>query len=187
MMKTVWTALTTLLVTATLTNAGIKAGMNELQVQGSLSLQTASEPDEKYYTASGALIYNYFFAPQVSVGACSMLVAALTDPETGGKKDMVSLFLLGRLDFYLTRSGSAPLIPYVGAHGGGAAYQVDTGDSSDSDFTAAYGGHAGLKFFVDERTSWNVEGNLTQYRPEIEDHRSLIRLYQVMVGYSQYF
>jgi hypothetical protein len=174
------------LVTAVVSDAGTKTGMNELQIQGSFSLQTTDQDDDRNYAASATLIYSYFFAPQVSVGASGMVVGSLHDPEGDSETKSASLFFLGRFDFYLT-DGSKPLVPYFGPHGGGVSYTVDNGDETESSVTFAYGGHAGLKFFVGEHTSWNVEGNYTEYRPETDDSDQKLRILQMLVGYSYYF
>ena len=154
-------AIVALMVTAVMADAGTKAGMNELQAQGALSRESNNGNSDKNYTATAALIYSYFFAPQVSVGVSSMFVGDMLDPEHGDRTDTTSLFLLARLDFYLT-DGSKPLVPYLGAHAGGVSYIVEADDSAETSITGAYGGHAGLKFFISDSTSWTVEGNVTQ-------------------------
>ncbi len=186
MARTAWAAIVALVVTAVVAEAGTKAGMHELQVQGALSLQTNDENEDKNYTATATFIYNYFFAPQVSVGVSSMLVGAMSDPEHGERTDTASLFLLGRLDFYLT-DGSKPLVPYFGAHAGGVGYTVDAGDGTETSVTGAYGGQVGLKFFISESTSWTVEGNLTQYSPKTDDPERMLRICQALAGFSYYF
>ena len=174
--------------------AGTEAGMREVQLQGSLTRSSNSENDDLDYSITGQLIFNYFFAPQFSIGGSIMMFVSMSDPEVGDEQEFGATFLMMRADFYFTGDGSGNVIPYIGGQGGGVNYAYTTEDENgkstiESETTIAYGGHAGFKVFPSEVTSWNIEGNITMYEPEAEkgQEQQTLTDMSLMVGFSYYF
>lgn len=168
---------------------GTAAGKSELQLQGSLSNISNSENDDQVYSAAGQLVYSYFIAPQLSIGGTARLQAQRQDPEEGDETTTSSLFLLGRADLYLT-DGSAAFVPYIGGHGGVVQYKYETEDADEDSTTVAIGGHGGFKIFASEQTSWNIEGDITTYKPDVDDEDAedmTITTISVLLGFSYYF
>jgi outer membrane protein W len=172
--------------------AGVQAGRREIQIQGAISSDGTDQKDAKdRQSIQGSLILNYFVAANMSVGATGMFIGT-RDPGMGpGEKDSINstIFLLGRLDFYLGSSDSA-VVPYVGGRGGMAVAKRDIGQGeSKSDNTITYGPQAGLKIFASENTSWNIEASYTIWTPEAEHGQEKVNYHQatVSVGFSYYF
>ena len=168
--------------------AGTDAGSKEIQVQGSLTRSTNSENDDQDYTLTGVLVANYFLVPQFSFGTALLLSGSVAIPESGDETRMVVTFIQLRADLYLT-GGASSVVPYIGAQGGVANYMVESEGYSDTSTSLAYGAHGGFKFFTTENTSWNLEGNVNIYKPDVEDNEDDVSYtdMSLLLGFSYYF
>jgi hypothetical protein len=174
---------------ATAAQAGTRAGAREIQAQGTVKASGNTETDDRTYDFTTTLTLNYFLTPQISVGGSAMSMVMMAVPEEGDSIPLGMLFLLARTDFYLT-DGSADVAPYIGARVGMVNFMYEGDDKAESTTTLAGGGQVGFKYFATENTSWNLEGALTVWVPDVEDSESS-DVYQydlaLQVGFSYYF
>ena len=189
-MKRTFIGIVTLMLLGTFcAMAGTQAGKKEIQIQGSLTMSGNSENKDRDTTLMGQIGLNYFLAPQFSFGLASVISSTLSQPEHGDETKFTLLFLMLRADVYLT-SGEGSVVPYIGGQAGGVSVvsQSGGGDTQTSTGTA-YGGHAGLKIFPTENTSWNVEGAATMYKSDAGGGSSSATRheYALLVGFSYYF
>ena len=145
--------------------AGIQAGKDELQAQGSLQNMSG---DVDYRMISAQVIYSHFVRDDLSVGGA--LRVDMSDP---GDDASTSIFMLGRGDYYF--AAIEDFVPYAGAHLGLISY--DYGD--DSATKPALGLQGGVKYFISENVSWNAELDLSLY--------SGVTLTSLLIGLSYYF
>jgi hypothetical protein len=177
-------------VAAGMAQAATEAGMREIQIQGSFERNGNSENDDLDYTATGQLGYNYFTAPQFSIGGVTLISSSISDPEDPDAEETTSqvIFLMLRASLYLT-GGASQVVPYLGGQGGAAAIAWQNDDDDDASVSLVYGGFAGLKIFASENTSWNVEGSYVLYQPDVEDNEEEVtyNTTALSVGFSYYF
>ncbi len=187
MKRIIW-AVAGLLVIAGGVLAGTQAGMSEIQIQGSFEREGNSENDDQDYTVIGQLGYNYFLSPYMSIGLSSTMSSSMSVPEEGDETTSQVIFAMMRLSLYLA-SGNSPIVPYIGGQGGAALVAWQNEYSDDSSVSLVYGGFGGLKIFASENTSWNVEGSLAIYEPDVEENEGSVTYNStaLTVGFSYYF
>ncbi len=191
-MKKMIVAVVVMLAVAGFVQAGTEGGMREVQLQGSFELNGNSENDDKDYTVTGQIGYNYFMSPQFSIGGASIVSVTMSDPEDDDEEEqsMELVFLMLRASLYLTGGASQSVVPYVGGQAGAVTFAWQQGEEDDSSTTAVYGAFGGLKIFPTENTSWNVEGSYMMYQPDVEDSDDDDVTYNttaITIGFSYYF
>lgn len=164
----------------------VGAGSSEVRFDGSLQFLTMDDYDETML--SGQLTVNRFLGDRFSIGLSvrPMIRRSEYDSAWGGSSTQTDgmIFMVGRADLYLA-SGGSKFVPYLGGHGGFIYYQSEGDDYDYSDTTFTFGGQAGAKYFVGERTSFNVEFDLSFYtNDEIDED---VTVATVFFGYSVYF
>jgi len=150
--------------------AGVEAGKDELQVQGTLQNVSAGGFDSQMISAQ--VVYNRFIRDDISVGG-----ALRVDMFDHGEDTSTSIFILGRGDYYFP--ALEDYVPYAGAHLGIANF--DYGEFGSTEFT--YGLQGGVKFFISENASVNAELDLSLYSGDGED----VTATSLLLGLSHYF
>jgi opacity protein-like surface antigen len=160
-----------LLTIAGTSYAGTEAGMMELGLQGSYTQTKMNGSDDfKFYL--WMVNFGYFFTPQLQIGLMGLVGGTMdgsSDKIYGGS---------GQFRFNFSFNKAQTVVPYLGVQTG--IYGTSNG-KSESAF--AYGGMAGLKFFMSEKTSLNLEGNWQRTKVASTD----IDVFQGLVGVSFYF
>ncbi|OVE73353.1 hypothetical protein BVX93_01860 [bacterium B13(2017)] len=167
------------------TFAKVSSGMSELQA--SLSITNTSNGSDSTST-TGIFGVNFFILDWLSLGGS--LVGTLSDSDNYTSQ---SISINAVVDFYLAPSSS--VIPFVGVLAGAtmqqSEYEVTTyswwGGSStttidDSETNFSYGAHAGLKIFIKENASLNLEVRYLTYEFGDDD----ITQTQGLAGFSIY-
>jgi opacity protein-like surface antigen len=132
------------LATASISYAGTASGMLELGVQGSYSKM---EEDVQVFAA--AINFGYFFTPQLQMSLSGILCGG------GEGSDVTKIYAgLGQFKYNLSFNRAQVVVPYLGVQAGIAGTSNGTSKSGFS-----YGGMAGLRFFISENMSLNMEGN----------------------------
>lgn len=159
-----------LLAIAGTSYAGTEAGMMELGLQGSYTQTKIDNDDFKFYL--GYVNFGYFLTPQIQIGALGMMGGNI-DGETqtiyAGYADL-------RYNFSYNKAQT--VVPYLGIQAGMAGTSNGTSESA-----FAYGGMAGIKFFVTEKASLNVGVNYVRTTIGNTD----IDTFMGTVGLSFYF
>jgi len=150
--------------------AGTEAGMMELGIQGTYTQTKVEGNDFKFYL--GMVNFGYFFTPQIQVGVMGLLGGTLD----GDNQKVYGAS--GQLKYNFSSNKAQTMIPYLGVQAG--IYGTSNG-SSESAFS--YGGMGGLKFFLSENTSLNLEINYQRTKLASTD----IDIFQGLVGVSFYF
>lgn len=114
----------------------------------------------------------YFFTDHIEVNITPRIMYMESDAY-----ETTTYSVLANLKYNFFKKGWTT-IPYVGLQAGVAGYEAD--DDSDSAFS--YGGMAGLKFFLTEDISLNIEGNYLRTTYDDDDHRT-----SVLFGFTFYF
>ena len=167
--------------------AGTTAGESELRIDGAIQNTSTEYSDTR--SISGQLTYNHFLSDQFSIGGSIRPMIQTSDPDNGEETTSSMLFLLGRGDLYLSTDND-DFVPYIGAHAGVINYEFDTGSGdSESESVLTYGIQGGIKMFVSENTSFNIEVDLSIYTPESDNggDEDDVTVTSVLFGYSVYF
>jgi len=158
-------------------------GQRELQVSG--ALQQASVDDTDRTMLTGQVVANHFLSDTLSVGVNVRLSVTSQDSDWGDSTDS-RLYLLGRGDYYLNLSSQGDLLPYVGAQAGIIRYAWEDDHDDDSEVTIAYGVHGGVKVFLSENISANLEGDLSFYSQEVGEDDETVVVKSIFAGLSYY-
>ncbi len=105
---------------------------------------------------AGNVQLNYFMTDSLSLGVSYAGNVTDSDSTTSGTH-----FIEGSLRHHFVTE--AAYVPYIGVHGGAAIY-------SANDYTEtipSFGAHAGIKFFVNDNTSFDVQGRWTRYSVDV--------------------
>jgi len=172
--KAIGVAAIAVLVLYQTSSAGTEGGKMELGV-GAM-VQAKDDGNSTDTTLSLQLQGSYYIASWFSMGLA--VQGTLSSPENGD--DSSAVFFLVRPDFYL--APRSPVVPFVGPHFG--AVSSERGGESESTFT--YGMHGGLKIFVGESTSLNLEINGSVWEPDNE-WMDEVTVVQGIFGMSYYF
>jgi hypothetical protein len=151
--------------------AGTSAGQMEFGLQGTYT-QTKMSGSEDFKFYLGMVNFGYFFTPQLQVGIMGLLGGTINGESTkvyGGA---------GQFKFNFSFDKAQTVVPYLGVQAG--IYGTSNG-TSESAF--AYGAMGGLKFFLSENTSLNLEGNWQRTKVVSTD----VDVFQGLVGVSFYF
>jgi hypothetical protein len=111
-------------------NAQVSAGLSEMNVNGSLTVQSPEEGDS-FTIMQLQLRYGYFLTPAIQVGALASAIK-FEDEDTFGDVEAFGAYHFG--------APGSMMVPYVGAH-------VGTGFGFD-DNPLAFGGFADIKYFL---------------------------------------
>ena len=162
-------------------------GKSELRLDG--SLQNISTDNGDVQTIAAQIVYNKFLSDQFSLGVAFRPTIQEESPDGGESTTVQNIFFLGRGDFYMA-TGDSQFVPYGGAHAGVINYTYEKGDTDESSSVLTYGVQGGGKFFVDEKTSLNLELDISIYEmdseSEYEDSQE-VNVVTFLVGYSYYF
>jgi opacity protein-like surface antigen len=144
-------------VSGVVARAGVEQGMNEVSVLGDLHL--LSQNEDSRATASAAVTYNRYVMDNVSVGADLKFISAqvYTGENDAFSEDVTEIYVMGRSDYYFMPESD--MVPYVGLRLGLVDYMM----GSDSWATFAYGAQGGMKWFVVENVSVNLELSYTAF------------------------
>lgn len=159
-----------LLAIAGTSYGGTEAGMMELGVQGTFYSTKIEKETFNFYL--GMVNFGYFFTPQIQIGLNGLLGGTVDGNNQtfyGGS---------GQFKYNFSFNKAQTVVPYLGVQAGMAGTSNGTSESAFS-----YGGMGGLKFFVSEKTSFNVEGNYQRTTIANTD----INLFSISVGVSFYF
>jgi hypothetical protein len=133
-----------LLLVASAASAQVRPGLNEVNVNGHISVLSAN--DESETAMQLQLRYGHFLSQQVELGA---LLSA-------NKFEDVDLFgTIGPFAAFHFGAQGATTVPYVGA-------AAEFGFGVGGDNPTAFGGFAGLKFFVGEGGALSTEAFVTR-------------------------
>ncbi len=165
--------------------AGTQAGKSELRLDG--VFQNMKQDDNNISQLSAQIVYNKFISDQLSLGVAIRPSVQKSD-QNNDDSTASYVFFLGRGDFYLN-TGDSSFVPYIGAHAGVINYKVDADNYNSSETVFTYGGQGGGKYFVSENTSFNVELDVSIYKPDEKkssDSEDIVAT-SVLFGYSVYF
>lgn len=135
-------------------HAAVEQGMNEVSLLG--DIHSISERDHTRETFSLAATYNRYLMDNLSVGADLKYVSADTRDESE-YEDLAVGYAMVRSDYCFGAEND--VVPYVGLRLGMASYEM----GQDSWTAFAYGGQGGIKWFVAESLSINVELSYTAF------------------------
>jgi opacity protein-like surface antigen len=110
----------------------------------------------------------YFFGNRFSLGASLRPVLNTYDQTGEGDSSQTGVSFLIRPDFYFKVDRS--VVPYAGLRLGLVHQASEEFGREDSHTALAGGVHAGLKFYVSEQISWDVEGDATLYAWSGDDY-----------------
>jgi len=162
-------------------------GKSELRLDGSLQNVSTDYGDTKSIAAQ--IVFNKFLTDQFSLGVAFRPTIQEEEPDEGDNSTVQNIFFLGRGDFYMA-TGDSQFVPYGGVHAGVNNYSYESGGSDESSSVLTYGVQGGGKFFVDEKTSLNLELDISIYEldseSEYEDSQD-VNVVTFLVGYSYYF
>jgi hypothetical protein len=159
--------------------AGTRGGASQLSLFANFSSSwldtgdddegSGDEEDEAVGLFIGGISYSYFFGPHFSLGLSGTVVGG-----GSGETTFSTVFLSVRPDLYL---GGDTVVPYIGVDVGIATMSTDSGDDDSSDEDSGQGGlllggHAGLKFFIGENASLDLEAGLKRFTLESEEEDS---------------
>ena len=162
-------------------------GKSELRLDGALQNVSTDYGDSS--TISAQIVFNKFLSDQFSLGVAFRPTIQEDSPDEGDSTTRQNVCILGRGDFYLA-TGDSQFVPYGGAHAGVNNYSYQNGEADESSSVLTYGVQGGGKFFVDEKTSLNLELDISIYEldaeSEYEDSQE-VNVVTFLVGYSYYF
>lgn len=161
----------------------IQAGMNELRIDGALQLMSTDGMDMT--SLSGQIVYNKFVRDNLSWGLSVRPQLQERSPDEGDDQTSMTLFVLGRGDYYLV-SQNPDQVPYIGAHAGFINYEMSGEGYDESETTVTYGVQGGWKMFLSENTAFNIELDLSMYTMDGEEEED-VSVMSVFFGYSVYF
>jgi len=154
-----------LVFAASSASAQVRAGLNEVNVNGNISVD--SDGDNSNTRAQLQLRYGHFLSQQFELGA---LLSA-------NKFEDVDLFgTVGPFAAFHFGAEGATTVPYVGA-------AAELGYGGEGDKPTAFGGFAGLKFFVGEAGALSTEAFVSRTSQGDFDFTS----YGVRLGVSIFF
>ncbi len=173
--------------------AATMGGKSELRVAGTIA--NTSDANSDSLAVSGQIVFNRFLADFVSIGIeLSPTLSTSSYDNSDDETTSRSLFLLGRVDFYIPTGARSPFVPYGGLHAGVNNYASEYGDNDENTATVVTGGgQIGAKFFLTEKTSLNFELNGSIYQREEEDEwaddedDNNVTVVMFNIGYSVYF
>ncbi len=163
-------------------------GNTEVRLDGSIQNVSVGSSDQTFLSAQ--LVLNHYLSDYFSVGLAIRPSGQITSVD-GEADDTVfsQLFLLGRGDLYMAGSASS-VVPYLGAHAGIISYRYESGGEDESASVFTIGGQIGFKIFASERTSFNIELDISVYTPEDDSlgrESEDITVTSLFFGYSYYF
>lgn len=159
-------------------SAETKAGDLDLSIAGSFSNISVDDSNTSSNSLTLATKIGYFFAPahELSLAAFGGLVFA------NGQDNAGFYAVAARYDYHFNTQGT--VIPYLGPQVGFLG--VEAGGTSATG--VLYGGQAGIKFFMTERTTFFVEYNFI--RAELSSNGNAttgVNQNTVLVGISYIF
>lgn len=134
-----------LLVVASHASAQVSAGLSEVNLNGHITV-TSPEEGDSFTVMQLQLRYGYFLTPAVQVGA-QVSATKFEDVDTFGD--------VGAFGAYHFGQPGSMLVPYVGA-------QAGIGFGFDDENPFAFGGFAGLKYFLGRTGAISPELFLTR-------------------------
>jgi outer membrane protein W len=170
--------------------AKIGAGTSEVNVYGNIQKSESSSSDSdgktKVDTTTISAGYGYFITDAISIGASVMGIGVdVTDSSDNKSKNTFTYLQLdGKYHFY---SKGATVVPYLGASVGEAMIKSESGNESNSANGTMVMGRGGLKFFVSESTSVNLELNYARYKTTMDDITATTNATTFEIGISTYF
>jgi outer membrane protein W len=136
--------------------AGTQKGQVELSLSGSGTWGVSGNGKDSK-SVVGTLGLGYFFTDALELKG-NVVGSWASAP---GMDDVTTVTLLGGPDYHFNLKDSK-LVPYVGVYGGALIY--DTGH--DSETTWLVDGHVGVKYFIGERTTLNLQVSYQEYFPD---------------------
>ena len=158
--------------------AQIKDGDFGLSLDGSVTLSTMSYEDESFDTTTvmGGVKASYFPIKYVELAARVSGMYMSSDAV-----DVGAVYTLFESNFMILPDSK--VVPYVGAHVGAGTFWMDENSAS----SLAYGGQAGLLFFIDEHSSIRVEYRATWTSYDIAGYTVDQLDNQIAFGYMYIF
>ncbi len=177
-------------LTANIAFAGTKAGSTELGLNASitnLSIDSDDDDDEDIQMFLGTVTAGYFITDQIQLGGSFM-----GNRMDYGDSDSTTYDLSAQAKYHFSSSDQT-IVPYVGIQGGYYTRTYDSGDGDESESDGySYGALGGLKFFVTESTTLNLELNYNRLSldPDSNDDNDdniEADLLALLIGFSIYF
>lgn len=154
------------------------AGRKSITVNASHQITSIEDADDDSKSTLLTLGFSYYPKDflETKVGLLGMKIDS-------GDFDTTIYSLSGVVNYNFFRSG-AVVVPYIGAQLGLAGY--DSGEYDDTSFS--YGGQGGVKFFLSEDLSLNVELNyLITNISDDEGEDVDVKNTSLLLGFSYYF
>ena len=151
--------------------AGLSAG--QLELGGFMSYSSPEDSEDNLILSANL---SMLVTQQIQVGGSVMYLFA--DAPSGGDETLIAS-LLGTFKYNFAFSEAQTTVPYVGAQVG--LTTIDVAGTDDTSYS--FGTMGGVKFFLSEATSLNLELNylLTDYDGDTTSNTS------VLAGISFYF
>jgi hypothetical protein len=181
MKKVIVTALTILLGFAGISySAEFKKGSVELGLNTSISKSSADNGND-YLASTSAFHAGYFVTDKVSVGGAYLLTSSRT--TVNGVSTTNSAYnITGQARYHFNYTPEQVPVPYVGAQAG---YYDQQSSSGGDGYT--YGALGGLKIFMNEYASLNMELNYNNVRVEAGSHTQRHDQTSLLFGFSVFF
>jgi len=186
MKKMVYLTLLFMMVMVQIAFAGTEKGDKELQIQGSITNTESSDTDSTSNDMTYQIGYNSFYSSNFSFGLTLRESSSKSSSSFGSSKSKQT-FISIRVDGYLGEATSK-FMPYIGLHIGQATTVSESGGDKHRDSSGSNGIHGGLKVFLDENISWNIEYDRTTYTYEYESGDEIeMNVERLFTGFSYYF
>lgn len=168
-----------LLSMASVSYAGLEAGQMEVGVQGMYGTNSASGGGSSFkfsdWSALGSV--GYLFTRQMQFSIAGGYVGT-------GNGSTTSMFTaLGQFKFNFAFDKAQTVVPYLGVQSGSLA--ASAGGYNSSGFS--YGGLGGVKFFITENVSLNLEANYLHTKLKVVSTDVDVDQTQFLLGVSFYF
>jgi hypothetical protein len=161
-----------LLSIASVCYAGLEAGQTEVGVMGSYGITKIGGTTGTVNTWLGSGSVGYLVTRQIQLGVSGIAMGSSNSTSVS------AFFGLGQFKYNFAFDKAQTVVPYLGAQLGFLGYSNHTSDTGFS-----YGALGGLKFFVSEKTSLNLEANYLH----TEISNVGVDNIQFLVGFSVYF
>lgn len=173
--------------------AGIGAGSSEVGVQSSLMFTTTKPEgggETKDTTTMFLANYGYFITDGLQVGGSLLTSGTSSEDIYGTETSSVTTGFDAFAKYHFYRKGQT-VVPYVGAQLGVVGVSMDSGYGEATGSALSYGGMGGVKFFMSEKTSLNLELNYRHYDIDMDydgyTSKSKTDSTALLIGFSVYF
>jgi len=166
--------------------AQVKKGTKEIGAAGTLSFI------ENFNFYTFVTTFGYFVTPKIQLGLTGIGVESSSEEDI----DMKTYSLGLHMKYHFYKEGQI-VVPYLGGQAGIKTYPkinveiemyndevTETKTSTETGTSFFWGGIGGLKFFLTENISFNLEANYQNVTDEDSDVTDVL---QLLFGFSTYF